>query len=251
MIEAIGWPLALAVLGAIAGSFLSTLVIRWPAGRSVRAGRSACDGCGATLSAWELVPLVSALALRGRCRRCGAAIDPRHRRIELACAAIGAVSGLAVPGPVAIGGALFGWLLLALAALDAEHFWLPDALTLPLAVLGLVTGLLGWWPPLGDRLWGGAVGYAGLWAIGAAYRRFRGRDGLGGGDSKLLGAIGLWLGWRMLPAVLLLASLTGLALVVAGRARGRRVGAATPVPFGALLAVAAYPAWLVMIGSGA
>ena len=94
-IPAPAWPVMLAVLGAIAGSFLATIVVRWPQGRSVRAGRSACDACARPLVAWELVPLVSALALRGRCSACAAPIDPRHFRIELGCAAIGAASGLA------------------------------------------------------------------------------------------------------------------------------------------------------------
>ena len=96
------WPVALGALGAIAGSFIAALVIRWPAGRSVLVGRSACDGCGRVLGPVELVPLLSALWLRGRCRSCGASIDPRHWQIELAAVVIGAVAGIAVPGPAGI-----------------------------------------------------------------------------------------------------------------------------------------------------
>lgn len=243
------WPLALCVLGAVIGSFLATLVIRWPQDRSVLKGRSHCDGCDAVLGPRDLIPLVSAALSRGRCRQCGAPIDPRHWQIELAALGIGVVAGLVVPGPAALAGAVFGWLLLTLAALDVTEFWLPDPLTLTLALAGLVTGFVGVEPPLPDRLIGGLAGFASLWFVGFAYRHLRGREGLGGGDPKLLGAIGLWLGWRLLPAVLLLAAMTGLAFVLVGMLRGRTAKMDDRMPFGALLAIAAYPAWLFLIGS--
>jgi leader peptidase (prepilin peptidase)/N-methyltransferase len=240
-------PGVLGLLGAILGSFIAALVIRWPQQRSVMRGRSECDACGRRLGPLELVPLLSAVAQRGRCRGCGAAIDPRHWQIEATAVMIGIVSGVAVPGPVAAAGAVFGWLLLTLAALDVTEFWLPDPLTLALALAGVATGLLGLAPTLGERLIGGAAGFAALWAIGNGYRLIRGREGLGGGDPKLLGAIGLWLGWRMLPIVLLIASMTGLAIVAARLLTGRQVRPDDRIPFGALLAIAAYPAWLVML----
>lgn len=245
------WPVALGVLGAIAGSFIAALVIRWPAGRSVLAGRSACDACGRVLGPAELVPLLSVLWLRGRCRSCRAPIDRRHWQIELAAAAIGVIAGVAVPGAAGAAGALFGWVLLALAALDVTEFWLPDALTATLALAGMVVGLLGVPPPLLDRVIGGIAGFAALWLIAAGYRLVRGREGLGGGDPKLLGAIGLWLGWRMLPIVLVLACLVGLAIVLARVLTGRPVRADDRLPFGALLAIAAYPVELVMLASAA
>lgn len=245
MTDAAAWALALGVLGAIAGSFLATLVIRWPQDRSVMHGRSACDGCGRVLGPLDLIPLVP----RTRCRACGGAIDPRHWQIEWTAAAIGAVAGLVAPGVAGVAGAAFGWLLLTLAALDVAELWLPDRLTGTLALTGLATGAAGLEPALLDRLIGGAAGFGVLWAISAAYRLLRGREGMGGGDPKLLGAIGLWLGWRMLPSVLLLASATGLALVLFALARGRAVRRDDALPFGALLAIAAYPAWAVMIGT--
>lgn len=250
MVEMLLWPVLLGLLGVVIGSFLATLVLRWPQGRSVMRGRSHCDGCDAPLTARDLVPLASAAVARGRCRRCGTAIDARHWQIELGCLVIGALAGVAVPGPVGLVGAVFGWLLLALAALDIAEFWLPDALTATLAGAGLVTGLLGVDPPLIDRIIGGVGGFVALWAIGAAYERLRHREGLGGGDPKLLGAIGLWLGWRLLPTVVLLAALTGLAIVLVGLLRGRGAGLGDRMPFGALLAIAAYPAWLFLLGSG-
>lgn len=245
------WPLALGLLGVIIGSFLATLVLRWPEDRSVMSGRSRCDSCGAVLRAVELVPLLSAVFLRGKCRRCAAPIDPRHWQIELAALGIGAAAGLAVPGLAAIAGAVFGWLLLALAALDIAELWLPDRLTATLALAGLATGPAGIAPPLADRLIGGLAGFGALWAIGFAYRHLRGREGLGGGDPKLLGAIGLWLGWQMLPAVLLIAALTGLGTVLFGMLTGRAARLDDRVPFGALLAIAAYPAWLLLLGTTA
>lgn len=249
MTDTAAWALALFVLGAIAGSFLANLAIRWPRRQSVMRGRSACDACGKTLGVGELIPLVSAVIQRGRCRGCRAAIDPRHWQIELGCALIGAAAGFVVAGPGALAGAVFGWLLLTLAAMDVAEFWLPDALSATLAVAGLASGIAGIAPDLTERVIGGAGGFATLWLIAYAYRRLRGREGLGGGDPKLFGAIGLWLGWRMLPIVLLLASLVGLALVLTAMLSGRKVARDTRLAFGALLAVAAYPAWLVMIGS--
>ncbi|MEG3124839.1 prepilin peptidase [Sphingomonas sp. GB1N7] len=248
MAELLFWPVGLGVLGAILGSFIATLVIRWPQGRSVMAGRSHCDACDVTLGARDLVPLLSATLARGRCRACGTAIDARHWQIELAALGIGAVAGIVVPGPIGLAGAVFGWLLLALAALDVTEFWLPDRLTGTLALAGLATGVLGVAPDLRDRVIGGVAGFGALWAIGAGYKLLRKREGLGGGDPKLLGAIGLWLGWAMLPAVLLLAAMTGLALVGVGMVLGRRATLADHVPFGALLAIAAYPAWLFLLG---
>ena len=240
-------PVFLGLLGAILGSFLATLVVRWTDGRSVVAGRSGCDGCGRTLRAVELIPLVSAVVQRGRCRSCRAAIDPVHWRVELACLLVGASAGL-VATPVEAGaGAVFGWLLVTLAALDLRAWWLPDRLTATLALAGVASGGAGLAPSLVDRLAGGVAGFALLWVVALAYRRARGREGLGGGDPKLFGAIGLWLGWRMLPAVLLVASLVGLGVVLFRSLTGRAMARGDALPLGALLAVAAYPAWLLVV----
>ncbi|OYY68221.1 A24 family peptidase [Sphingomonas sp. 28-63-12] len=241
------WAVALGVLGAILGSFIAAMVIRWPLGRSLLVGRSHCDACNAVLGPVDLVPLVSALAMRGRCRHCAAPIDPLHWRIELAALGVGVAAGALVAGPMAVAAAVFGWLLLALAALDITDFWLPDALTLTLALAGLATGWLGIAPPLLDRMIGGAAGFGALWAVGAAYKAYRGHDGLGGGDPKLLGAIGLWLGWRMLPVVVVVASMAGLGVALFWLATGRGVARDDQLPFGALLAVAAYPAAIAML----
>lgn len=243
------WGAILGGFGAIFGSFIATLVLRWPAERSVLRGRSACDACGRMLGPRDLVPLVSALTSRGRCRCCGAAIDPLHWQVELGALAIGAIAGALLPGGAAIAAATFGWQLLALAVLDLREFWLPDALVAVLALTGLASGTLGLAPPLADRLIGGGAGFAALWTIGAGYRVIRGREGLGGGDPKLLGAIGLWLGWRLLPAVLMFAALIGLGVAAFAWATRRRMTMATAMPFGTLLALAAYPAAILLLAS--
>ncbi len=242
------WPLALLALagGAIVGSYLSTLLIRWPAGRSASAGRSHCDRCGAAVGPLDLVPIVSHLLRRGRCRHCGGSIDRRHLAMELLAALVGAAAMLVHGWPEGAAAALLGWWLLILAALDLEHHWLPDRLTLPLIPAGLVAAAAGAGPLLADRLIGAAAGWAVLWAIGAGYRRLRGREGLGGGDPKLLAAIGAWLGWQGLPFVLLGAGLLGLGVVLAMRLSGRRVSAADRLPLGTLMAAAAWPLWLAI-----
>ena len=242
-------PFLFAILGAVIGSFLATLVVRWPEGRSILAGRSACDDCGRTLGPRDLVPLLSALASCGRCRTCGARIDPVHWQVELACALVGLSAGvIAADWFQAMAGAVFGWLLVTLAALDWRAFWLPDRFTALLALVGVAAGVANLAPDLPDRLIGGAAGFANLWLIARGYRFLRNRDGMGGGDPKLFGAIGLWLGWRMLPGVLLLAGLLGLGIVLFRRLTGRAVARDDALPLGTLLAAAAYPAWIVMVG---
>lgn len=237
-------PIAGFILGAIVGSFLATILVRWPRGESVLAGRSRCDGCGRSLRAIELVPILSWAMQRGRCRTCGARVDGRHVAVEIAAAIIGLVAALAFPWPMALATALLGWWLLILAALDVEHHWLPDALTLPLIPAGLAVAWLGRGPPLLDRLAGAILGGVALWLIAFGYQALRGREGMGGGDPKLLAAIGAWVGLFILPFVLLGAGLLGLASVAAMAARGVAVSAATRLPLGALMAVAAWAIWL-------
>lgn len=239
------WSLAGAVLGAIIGSFLATILLRWPAGRSVVAGRSACDACHAPLAAVDLAPIVSFLRTRGRCRRCGAAIDRRHLGVELSAVMIGFAAFHAHSPQVALFSAIFGWWLLILAALDLEHFWLPDRLTLPLIPAGLAVGWIGIGSPLDERLIGAGAGFLTLAGIGLAYRKLRGRTGLGGGDPKLLAGLGAWLGWTQLPFVLLGAALLGLTALLVLRFGGRPLSATDRAPLGALMALIAWPLWLL------
>ncbi|TZG27425.1 prepilin peptidase [Sphingomonas montanisoli] len=232
-----------AVLGGVIGSFLATLILRWPAGRSVARGRSACDGCGAPIDPLRLVPVLSFAVARGRAGCCGTPIDPLHPTVEVGAALIGAVAFAIAPPVDAASGALFGWFLLTLALLDRRHFWLPDRLTLSLLALGLAGGAVGVGPPLADRLIGATGAYVALEAVRRIYARVRGREGLGRGDAKLFAAIGAWLGWQVLPIVLLLASLIGLGVVLALTIMRRPPGRTARLPLGTFLCIAAWIVW--------
>ncbi len=156
-------------------------------------------------------------------------------------AAIGVAAGLAASGPLAVTGAVFGWLLLLAGAIDFVAFRLPNPITLTIAILGLATGIAGFEPALTDRAIAGVAGFGALWLIAVVYARQRGRMGLGGGDAKLLGAIGLWLGWRALPWVVLGACVIGL-----GWALARRMRRDDRLPFGTLLGFAAFAVWIAV-----
>ena len=240
----LAWIVGGGVAGLIAGSFLATLAIRWGRGESVGAGRSRCDHCGIGIAPSALMPLMSFAVARGRCAACGGAIDRRHPAMEAGCALIGALALGLHPGAVGAAGALFGWLLATLALLDLDHHWLPDALTIPLMLLGLAASAIGVPPALPDRLIGALAGFAALTLLAWGYQRLRGREGLGGGDSKMLGAIGAWLGWRALPLVVFAAAMAGLVWCALRLARGRSVTLSDRLPLGALLALAAWPLWL-------
>ena len=228
-------PLLGAAAGSLVGSFIATLCIRWPRGEQALSGRSHCDSCGRNLAAYELVPILSWAANRGKCRTCGASIAALHPQIEVAGALLAGLALLLSPGWAGAALALLWLFLLPLAILDARHFWLPQSLTLATAVGGVVLGGLATGATLADRLIGGAAGVASLGAIAFVYRRARGREGLGAGDPKLLGAIGLWTGWQALAPMLVIASVGGLILALA-MSRGRL----DRLPFGTLLSAAAF-----------
>ena len=238
----------LLLLAPCIGSFVGVLVRRLPEGRPVALARSQCEACGAPLSPWELVPLLSFLALRGCCRHCGAPIPAFHPLIETAALAV-AASAACVPGDPAWlwASCVLGWTLLALACIDARHFWLPDVLTLPLLLGGLAATLL--LDPLAaaDHAFAAALGYGAFRLVALLYRRLRGREGLGAGDAKLLAALGAWGGTAVLLPTVLGAAVLGLlgAAVLAVARPGARAGLATVrLPFGTLLAAAFWPLWL-------
>lgn len=146
---------------------------------------------------------------------------------------------------VALACAVMGWLLLLLAVLDLKYLWLPDRLTVPLGLAGLAANLSGIGPGMDAALIGAVGGFGSLAFVSAAYRRLRGRDGLGGGDPKLLAAIGAWTGWQALPVIVLAAALLGLATaLVLAMARRDRLSMLR-LPLGAFLAVAAWPVWIM------
>jgi leader peptidase (prepilin peptidase)/N-methyltransferase len=241
---ALAWILVLALVGAIVGSFLGLVSVRLPLGEPIALGRSRCPGCSRTLGPADLVPLLSYLLLRGRCRTCRAPISRRYPLIELACLLIGAGAACVYPDARGVAAALLGWWLLLLAVLDLEHYWLPDRLTYPLAAAGV--GAAAWFgtPQVMDSLIGAASGYLSFAAIALAYRRVRGRHGLGGGDWKLFASAGAWLGWQGLPLVLLIAALLGLAAALILHWRKAEF-LAQRLPFGAFLAPAIWLLYLL------
>lgn len=234
-----------ALLGAIFGSFLATLVIRWPESRAVIGGRSRCDHCGAPVSAGQMIPLLSYTLQNGRGRCCGKSIDPLHPTAEALAFMVGAVS-FGLFGWNGFFTAMLGWLLLALALFDLRHFILPDWLNGSLLLAGLALPMSDGVPPILDRLIGVIAGYVSLALIAWLYRKARNRDGLGGGDSKLLAAVGAWVGWQSLPMIIVEAGLLGLGVAAVSNLTGFKVKADTRLPLGALIAAATWPTWMYL-----
>jgi leader peptidase (prepilin peptidase)/N-methyltransferase len=213
--------------------------------------RSVCPACRAPIKAVHNIPVLSYLALRGRCASCHARISARYPAVELLCGVATALVawrfGFGWPAACA---AVVTWFLIALAGIDLDHQLLPDSLTGPLLWLGLLASLSGWGAgghslpvdPV-SAIAGAAIGYAALWAVYHAFRLLTGKEGMGYGDFKLLAALGAWLGWRMLlPMVLFAAAvgaIVGIALILARRHRR-----GNPIPFGPFLAAAG---WLALM----
>jgi leader peptidase (prepilin peptidase)/N-methyltransferase len=227
------------------GSFLGVLILRLPTGRPVALARSACAECGEPLGVRDLVPLLSYLALRGRCRFCGAPIGVFHPAVELATVAVAGCAAWAEADPLRLWIACgLGWSLLALAWIDLITLLLPDALTLPLIPAGL---LVTWaWQPADvlTHVVAAVLGYALFEFLALAYRRLRGREGLGGGDARLIAAAGAWCGLIDLPAIILLSALFGLAAALLGAIRSGRLDPRVQVPFGPSIAAAFWVVWL-------
>lgn len=226
------------------GSFLGLLIVRLPEGEGVVLGRSRCRSCAHPLGPVDLVPLIGWLLRRGRCRYCRAPIAPLYPGIELAAVATAAWAALEVPPAYLPASAVLGWTLLALAAIDLRAMILPDSLTLPLAVAGLI---FVWWTDpaaVADHALGAGLGWLIFRLVAGLYVRLRGREGLGRGDAKLMAAAGAWVGWQGLASVVLLAALAALAVIALAAALGRRIGAQSPIPFGPFLALGLWLTWL-------
>jgi leader peptidase (prepilin peptidase)/N-methyltransferase len=235
------WP----VLAApFIGSFLGVLVTRLPEGRPVAGGRSVCDQCGQKLGPLDLVPIASWLALRGRCRHCGAKITTLPLVIELGAVLVALWAASVSDGLALWAGCILGWALLTLAAIDFRDGILPDVLTLPLIVCGLVaTYFLAPWQML-DSAIGAVAGFAFFAVVRWLYRRLRGREGLGLGDAKLLAAAGAWVTWNGLPSVVLIGAAAGLAVALIMLRRGERLALDQRLPFGPALCLGAWLVWL-------
>ncbi len=213
--------------------------------------RSACPNCKAPIKAWQNIPVVSWLLLRGRCASCNIKISGRYPLVELATGLLSAwVAWHFGFGAPAACGLLVTWTLIALTGIDIDHQLLPDSITLPLLWGGLLAAVIV--GPVADSplpvlprdaIIGAACGYLSLWSIFHAYRLLTGKIGMGHGDFKLFGALGAWMGWKLLPLVILLSAGTGavlgiLMIVLRGRDR------TAPLPFGPYLAAAG---WLAMM----
>src|SRR5438270_3264292 len=246
------WSLVL--IAPFIGSFLGLLIRRLPEGSTIVRGRSRCDACGATLRVRDLVPIVSWLIVGARCRYCNQPLGWFYPGVEVAALAI-ALASVLIDGGLADGGLIdggqgawldcvLGWWLLALAWIDLRSWLLPDSLTLPLIIGGLAAAFLFNPDQLTERALGAALGYLSLMAIAALYRALRGREGLGGGDAKLLAASGAWLGAAALPQVILLAALSALAAAACVRLAGVQLGIHSALPFGPFLALATRVLWL-------
>ena len=252
--------LVAALFGLLIGSFLNVVIHRIPkmmqresdnyvaheSGKelphtdryNLMVPRSSCPHCGHQITAMENIPVLSWLALGGKCRKCKAPISPRYPLVELAT---GAVSALLVwtfgSGLAGLGTLLFAYLLIAMTCIDYDTKLLPDDLTYPLLWAGLLVNINGTFVPLRDAVIGAAAGYLVLWAVYWLFKLVTGKEGMGYGDFKLLAALGAWLGWAMLPTIILLSSVVGAIvgiglMVFAKRARDN------PIPFGPYLAAA-------------
>ncbi|MBD5801153.1 Type 4 prepilin-like proteins leader peptide-processing enzyme [Azoarcus sp. Aa7] len=200
--------------------------------------RSRCPHCGHMITALENIPVVSYLMLRGRCRHCSAPISRRYPVVEMLTAVL---SGYAAWhfgfGLAALGALAFVWTMIALAFIDLDTQLLPDSLTLPLLWLGLALNLAGTYSDISASVIGAMAGYLALWSVYWLFKLATGKEGMGYGDFKLLGAIGAWLGWQMLPLTILFSSLVG-AVVGIGLIVFARHGRNVPIPFGPYLAAA-------------
>ena len=274
------WPAALflacGVLGLVAGSFLNVVVWRLPIMMEIAWRRqcseaedqpftppphargstfnlrwppSACPNCGQRVAARHNIPVLSYLWLKGRCAHCAEAVSLRYPFVEIfATVASLTVAWVFGPSWQTVAALAFTWTLVALAVIDGEHKLLPDSLTLPLLWAGLLLALVAvdgapLFATLRDSVIGAAAGYLSLWIVYQLFKLVTGKEGMGYGDFKLLAALGAWLGWQLLPLVIVLSaaagSIVGVFLIASGR---RSRGAA--LPFGPYLAAAGWIALL-------
>jgi len=206
--------------------------------------RSSCPHCGHQITALENIPVISYLVLRGKCVACKAPISARYPLVE---AATGLLSALLVwhfgSGWAGLASLVFLFALIAMTAIDADTQLLPDDLTYPLLWAGLLVNLNGTFVPLHEAVIGAAAGYLALWSIYWLFKLATGKEGMGYGDFKLLAALGAWLGWTMLPTIILLSSVVGALIGISMIVFAKR-GRDKPMPFGPYLAVAGLVALL-------
>lgn len=223
---------------------MGVLIARLPEGRPIVWARSICEQCGERLGPRDLIPLLSYALTLGRCRHCWTRIGLFPLAVELAALGVAVWAVLAVSDAEIWWTCAFGWTLLTLAWIDVRAMILPDVLTLPLALGGLIAAAALEPNALPDHIVAAMTGYGALAGFAFIYRRLRHRDGLGMGDAKLLGAIGAWSGLASLPLTVFLAACIGLMFAGGAALAGRRLTATTALPFGPCLALAAWLFWL-------
>jgi leader peptidase (prepilin peptidase)/N-methyltransferase len=226
------------IVGTVVGSFLNVVIHRVPRGLSIVRPRSSCPACATPIAWHDNLPILSWLVLRGRCRRCASAISIRYPMVETAAGVL-AGFGVVLYGlePVALEVVIFAWVSLALALIDLEHQILPDVITYPAIVFGLVFSAVGGYTSFADSVAGALVGAALPSLVILVYKLMRGIEGMGWGDVKYLAAIGAVVGLRDCLMVLVVASILGAVvggiLIALGRGSGK-----TALPFGTFLAAA-------------
>jgi len=205
---------------------------------------STCPKCQHAIKPWENIPVISYLFLKGKCSQCQNKISLRYPSIELATAILSLFTiihfGASYAGLTALG---LTWVLIALTMIDADTQFLPDSLTLPLLWAGLIINNFNVFSNLESALWGAVFGYLSLWVVYHAFKLLTGKEGMGYGDFKLLGALGAWFGWQSLPIIILLSSVVGAIVGIAmilllGKDKN------IPIPFGPYLAIAG---WITLI----
>ena len=254
------------VLGLLVGSFLNVVIHRLPImmQRDWRAQareflelpgepattfnlilpHSHCPHCDHEIRPWENIPLVSWLALRGKCSSCKAPIRKRYPLVELACGLLSAYVAWHFGFTWQAGAMLLlTWGLLAMSMIDVDHQLLPDSIVLPLLWLGLLVNLFGLFTTLPDAVWGAVAGYLSLWSVYWLFKLVTGKEGMGYGDFKLLAMLGAWGGWQVLPLTILLSSVVGAVLGTI-MLRVQKADSGTAIPFGPYLAIAGWIALL-------
>ncbi len=258
----------LVLIGLIVGSFLNVVIHRLPVmmerqwqqesraildpevepepqpAYNLMVPASTCPSCQHKIRAWENIPVISYLFLKGKCAGCMSSISLRYPAIEIVSAlmtlAIGLNCGLTVE---TLAFCLFGWSLLVLTMIDFDTQLLPDSITLPLLWGGLIVNSFNLVVTLDQALWGAVAGYLSLWSVYWVFKLLTGKEGMGYGDFKLLAALGAWLGWMKLPLIILLSSMVGtlaaLLLIIT-----KRQDRSNPIPFGPYLAVAGFVAMI-------
>ena len=254
------------VLGLLVGSFLNVVIYRLPImmHRDWRAQareflelpveptttfnlilpNSHCPQCDHEIRPWENIPLVSWLALRGKCSSCRAPISRRYPLVELLCGVLSGYVAWHFGFSWHFGAVLLlTWGLLAMSMIDVDHQLLPDSLVLPLLWLGLIANHFGLFAPLPDAVWGAVAGYLSLWSVYWLFKLVTGKEGMGYGDFKLLAMLGAWGGWQVLPLTILLSSVVGAVLGTI-MLRMQKADSGTTIPFGPYLAIAGWVALL-------